>query len=62
MEGEGEEGDELAPGEDPLAFLRSQPQFAQMRQVLTYQLWLFAVMILIMHYFSCRSSNRTRLF
>ena len=51
MEGEGEEGDELAPGEDPLAFLRSQPQFAQMRQVLTYQLWLFAVMILIMHYF-----------
>lgn len=33
MEGEGEESDELAPGEDPLAFLRSQPQFAQMRQV-----------------------------
>lgn len=33
MEGEGEEGDELASGEDPLAFLRSQPQFAQMRQV-----------------------------
>lgn len=33
MEGEGEEGEELAPGEDPLAFLRSQPQFAQMRQV-----------------------------
>ncbi len=62
MEGEGEESDELAPGEDPLAFLRSQPQFAQMRQVLTYQLCLFAVMILIMHYFSYRSSNRTRLF
>lgn len=33
MEGEGDEGEELAPGEDPLAFLRSQPQFAQMRQV-----------------------------
>jgi hypothetical protein len=33
-----------------------------MRQVLTYQLCLFAVMILIMHYFSYRSSNRTRLF
>lgn len=32
MEGEGEEGEELA-GEDALAFLRSQPQFAQMRQV-----------------------------
>ena len=34
MEGEGDEGDELAAGEDPLAFLRSQPQFAQMRQVI----------------------------
>jgi len=35
MEGEGDEGegDELAVGEDPLAFLRSQPQFQQMRQV-----------------------------
>lgn len=34
MEGEGDEGDDLVPGgEDPLAFLRSQPQFAQMRQV-----------------------------
>jgi len=33
MEGEGEEGEDLQPGEDPLAFLRSQPQFAQMRQV-----------------------------
>lgn len=33
MEGEGDEGEDLAPGEDPLAFLRSQPQFAQMRQV-----------------------------
>merc|ERR1712071_654344 len=29
----GEEGEDLQPGEDPLAFLRSQPQFAQMRQV-----------------------------
>lgn len=36
MEGEGEEGDELASGEDPLAFLRSQPQFAQMRQVMIF--------------------------
>lgn len=35
MEGEGDdvEGDDLAIGEDPLAFLRSQPQFQQMRQV-----------------------------
>jgi len=34
MEGEGDEGEDLVPGgDDPLAFLRSQPQFAQMRQV-----------------------------
>ena len=35
LEGDGDEGDDLVPGggEDPLAFLRSQPQFAQMRQV-----------------------------
>ena len=36
MEGEGDESDELGAGEDPLAFLRSQPQFAQMRQVLIH--------------------------
>lgn len=33
MEGESEGEDLASPGEDPLAFLRSQPQFAQMRQV-----------------------------
>ena len=40
MEGDGEEGDgdELAVGEDPLAFLRSQPQFQQMRQVFILKL------------------------
>jgi len=31
MEGESEEGED--PSDDPLAFLRAQPQFAQMRQV-----------------------------
>jgi len=33
MEGESEEGEDLIPSDDPLAFLRAQPQFAQMRQV-----------------------------
>ncbi len=33
-EGDEDERDELAVGEDPLAFLRRQPQFQQMLEVL----------------------------